>query len=103
VGNGFSQFIVAGANETIKKTQDLINDYTKKSKEVTDQYVKDFGYGTGTIDPLELTDAYKDFVLESAASFLDRTLLTGSDIAQMSMDIINNFADYTLDVKPGLS
>lgn len=102
VGNGFSKFIVAGANETVQKTQDLLKDYQKKSKEFMDQYVKDFGFGTGTLDPLLLTDAYKDFVLESSESFLDRTLLTGSDIAKLSMDFIDNFADYSIKINPAL-
>lgn len=35
---------------------------------------------------------------EPMDTFLTRTLLTGSDIAQMSLDMVSNFVDYTLNL-----
>jgi hypothetical protein len=44
-----------------------------------------------------LTDAGY-IVIESEQSFLQRTLLTGSDISDMTMKMITNFSQMNLEV-----
>jgi hypothetical protein len=43
-----------------------------------------------------VTSAFSVF-WESQTAFLDRTLMTGSDIAEMSLDMLTNFTDLTLN------
>lgn len=100
-GNGYSDYIRAGAMETIQKTEELKKEYESKSQEISDLYAQNFGYGRGVFDPMSLTEA-TSFIMETRASFLDRTLMTGSDVADMSLTMIRDFTDITLSTKlPG--
>lgn len=96
VGNAVSNYMQADAAGIVKRTQDLVEDYEKESKRIAEKYADEFGYGLGTINPLILTDAANDPLGESPSSFLSRTLMTGSDIAQMSMDMLTHYSELTL-------
>ena len=98
VGNGVAGYIRAGAQDTMLKTQKLQDDYETRSKEISDQAEREFGYGRGIIDPLSLTQGGQ-FALEGPGSFLERTLMTGSDVAEMSLSLLSNFADITLSTE----
>jgi hypothetical protein len=97
VGNGISGYIQTSAMQTQAKTQDLIEAYEKQSKEISELFQQNIGYDRGVINPMGLTDAmlFGNFV-ESEQAFLSRTLMTGSDVAEMSLDMLTNFAAYTL-------
>ena len=47
--------------------------------------------GQGVIDPMQFVS------LESLDSFLSRTLMTGSDIADMSLNMVGSYSDMTLN------
>lgn len=98
VGSGVSGYIQAGAMETAQKTAKLQQDYQTKTKEFQDQYESEFGYGRAIIDTLSLTQA-NQFVSESSTAFLERTLMTGSDVAEMSLSLLSNFTDITLSME----
>jgi hypothetical protein len=72
--------------------------YEAELKKIHDMFVKEFGMGDFHFDPMNLTNVNMGGVTESPQSFLDRTLLTGTDIAQMSIDMLHNFTDTTLSV-----
>jgi hypothetical protein len=63
--------------------------------EVKAQYESEFGTGIGYIDPLIFTSTRK-LIIEKSDTFLTRTLMTGSDIAEISLSMINDFTDLTL-------
>lgn len=92
VGNGISQYINVTTQETIAKTERLMQQYNTDSKEIQEKYNEMFGIGTGGV-----IDPYQFISIESLDVFLNRTLLTGSDISDMSMNMITNFTDLTLD------
>jgi hypothetical protein len=99
VGKGVAGYIQAGAMEWMQKTEDLMNEYEKASAAIQKQYIEEFGIGKFAFDPLGLTDVVnvgKDSVGETPQMFLDRTLMTGSDIAGLSLDMISGFANMTL-------
>lgn len=97
-GQGYAGYIQASAQETLQKTQDLLSEYSDKMKEISSAYKELYGEGsTGLIDPLWFTDAAGINGTESLDSFLDRTLMTGSDIANMSIILIERFASITTD------
>lgn len=91
VGNGISKYINAATTDTIRKTEELMEQYNSDSKAIQSKYQEMFGTdGTGSIDPLSFIG------LETLDTFTSRTLMTGSDIAGMSLDMITNFTDSTL-------
>ena len=101
--NGISGYIAASTQGIIQDTQKLIEDYTKESKEITELFAQNIGYGRGIIDPMSLTDTAFGNFLETETQFLLRTLMTGSDIAEMSKDMLTNFSDYTITTNLPLS
>lgn len=93
VGNSISQYINASTADIIRKTEDTLQQYNTDMKAVNQKYEEMFGTaGQGVIDPMQFVG------LESLDSFLSRTQMTGSDIAGMSLDMLSNFADMTLDL-----
>jgi hypothetical protein len=95
VGNVYSKFVYLNAMDTVAATQELVNTYEAESKKISKQYADAFGYGNGIIDPLSLLDS-SNVIVEYADTFLSRTLMTGSDIAQMSLEMPGAFAELTL-------
>lgn len=93
VGNGIGQYINASTADTIRKTEEVLQQYNTDSKAIQSKYQEMFGTdGFGAIDPLSFIG------IESLDCFTNRTLMTGSDIANMSMDMITNFADITTNI-----
>jgi hypothetical protein len=89
----------AGAKEMIQDTQKMVMDYQQQSMELTKLMEQNFS-SNGVIDPLSFTDsASGGYVTESLDSFLSRTLMAGSDISELSMGMITNFADITLSTE----
>lgn len=80
------------------KTQELMEDYTEQSREISDLYEQNIGYGRGVFDPTLLQSASQWYV-ESGETFLSRTLMTGSDIAELSTSMLSNFSELTLTTK----
>lgn len=96
VGNGVAGYMQASAMEVQGKTKDLMDNYKKESSNFAKKYSDMFGEKFG-FDPMQLTG------YESADQFLTRTLMTGTDIADMSMDMVTNFADLTLNLDTNFS
>jgi hypothetical protein len=71
-------------------------------KRIRQAYGAEFGYGGGQIDPLGFV-GNSPVMAESRDTFLTRTLLTGSDIAQLSFDMINDYTELTLTLPPAFS
>jgi hypothetical protein len=96
VGNVASEFMKADAKDIMKKTQETDSVYKKISGEISDLYADTFGSDKGIINPMMLIDMG---LIESRDSFLKRTLMSGSDVAEMSMSMVTDFAEITLSTK----
>jgi len=94
VGNGISAYIQDKATSVIEETQDLVDRAGRQSLEIQNKYLQTFGFEGGVLDPMGIMNA--EISLESPNSFLSRTLMTGSDIADMSLTMLNNFTDISL-------
>jgi hypothetical protein len=92
-------YIQASTAEIMQKTADMMNEHEKAMNDVQKQYIETFGLGAFWFDPNQLTDNNPGGTVEMPQSFLDRTLMTGSDIADMSMNMISDFASLTLEPK----
>jgi uncharacterized protein (DUF2062 family) len=95
---GMGDYIQASTAELLAQTQKVTEDYEKASKDIQQQYIDTFGLGKFWFDPNQLTNNNPGGLVEAPQSFLDRTLMTGSDIADMSLNMVSDFASMTLDV-----
>lgn len=93
VGNGISQYINSSTADIIRQAEKTMQQYNSDMMAVNKRYEEMFGTGgVGVIDPMQFVS------IESLDSFLSRTTMTGSDIAGMSLDMITNFSEMTLDL-----
>lgn len=95
VGGGVAHLIQSGVQDTLAQTQDVLKKYNDQSKSISDLYAQNIGYDNPVIDPMSLTDTGSWYV-EPGDTFLSRTLMTGSDIAELSTSLIGRFSDLTL-------
>ena len=93
VGNGIGQYINASTADIVRKAEQTMQQYNTDMNAINQRYQEMFGTeGMGVIDPMQFVS------IESLDTFLARTSMTGSDIAGMSLDMVSNFADMTLDL-----
>jgi len=78
---------IAGLGENYKDEMDKIAKLTEEIIGLTGE----------PFDPMMLTDVQLQYG-EPSDVFLDRTLLTGSDIAELTHSLIDNFADLSLEL-----
>lgn len=97
VGNGIANYMKASAQDIMVDAQQVVDDYQKQSKQIQELFAQNIGYDRGIVDPLSLTDVSFSNPAETSQQFMMRTLMTGSDIAELSMDMLTNFTMYTLD------
>lgn len=103
-GDGYAQFMQIGVQKINNATQKLLSDYNTASAAIETQTETLLGSGGVdlAINPLALIDVdlpsthSNGFLAEAPASFFSRTLLTGSEIADLSMSFVNNFCDANI-------
>lgn len=100
-GNGIADYMQASVQDTIQDTLQLLKKYEAEAQKVQDAYAQNIGNTGIQLDPMRLTDSVMS-VVESSDSFIGRTLMTGTDIAQLSHSMLNNFASLTLDIKSSM-
>ena len=93
---GYSSYLNAETQGVMEDTQDLVKIYEEKSEEIDRMYTELLGYGNNLLDPMLLVSPSS--IVESPDVFLSRTLMTGSDIAEISIDSVSNFSELTLSV-----
>lgn len=98
VGNGIAGYISASASQKLQQSSKLMEEYEIKSDELSELFAQNLGFGMGVIDPMSLTDIDTGNFVESEQQFLTRTLMTGSDIAELSMGMLTNFSELTLSI-----
>lgn len=96
IGKGISHDIQMKAMKKFEETEALIADYEEQSKRIAELYTKNIGDGQG-IDLIAIQEIASsfDFNYEAPTDFLTRTLMTGTDIAELSQSLIDDFASIT--------
>lgn len=95
-GKGLAQYLQASASEYLGKAQDVLEEYGRQSQVISSAFEENIGFGRGVIDPTTLGDSSWS-LFESQDTFLQRTLMTGSDIAELSNSMISNFTELTIN------
>ena len=88
-----AQYMQASAQQIIADTQSLLEDYKDKATELaamTQQYL-----GSSGIDPTVIAEATRNLV-ESPEDFLSRTLMTGDDIVDITLSLVERFPEPQL-------
>lgn len=98
LAKGVNGYIRASTMGIMEQNQELLEESQKEMDRITAMFNKEFGQGDFHFDPKQLTDVDFNGVFETPSMFLDRTLLTGSDIAEMTLDMLTSFADNTISV-----
>lgn len=101
LGKDISSLVINGKIAGIEeKSQSLQESYNKTMEQIQDSYVTNLGINQG-IDLADLSMMTQPEVpyYETSESFLSRTLLTGSDIAQISKNYVNNYVDLNNQVE----
>ena len=102
--NGLSGYETAMAQLRGEESQSYSNEVTKRIDEINDLY-SELISSSNTIDPMHLMSASEAVQMlrnsETPSVFLSRTLMTGSDIAQATLDLVSDFTNLTL--RPNLS
>lgn len=97
--NALAQGYVSSINAGTAGLATEMQEYSKKSQAEADKiqqaFFKEFGYGNLAINPLMFVQSATIFS-ESSDTFLTRTLLTGSEISEISRDLLYNFAEYSM-------
>lgn len=95
-GRGLATFMEADTNSILKQQQEVIDEYNAKGRDIDKLWQDNLGYGRTEFDPLNFTDSLQqNFIPENRDVFLGRTLLTGSEIADMTNNLLSNFASIT--------
>jgi len=97
VGSAAARAVQAETAEIIRETQELVEKYETEMDRISKAFAENIGYGNGIIDPMQFL-ATNQAIYEKPEEFLQRTLMTGSDIANLSMRMVSNFADISLDL-----
>ena len=98
LANGYSQMVQAQAQEYIQLGMDYAQEYKEQMGDITEQFGNIYGTDTAYLDPTRLISAVGSFdqAMEPVNTFLGRTLLTGSEVADMTHKFISEFASITL-------
>lgn len=84
--------------------QKQIAGYTAEAATVREAYYEHFqnsGVSLNTQSFLQSSEKAMPFMAEALENFLARTMMTGSDIAELSEALISDFADITLETEIG--
>lgn len=100
-GKGVQSFINDDTANLAKQQQEVMDEYNSKGRDIDKLWQENLGFGRIDIDPILLTDQATNtfYPPESSAVFLSRTLLTGSEIADMTSSILSNFASISLSTE----
>lgn len=95
IGNSYSNYIAECSKTVVDKATEYANEYAKKMTQISEAYMALVGDGRNIINPAMLTNAIINRELESPESFLSRTTMTCNELAETSVDMINNFVGIT--------
>lgn len=100
VNTGIQGYVRGEIGEMQEELKGIIKNFESEMGDIEKRTAELLGYSGALINPLMFTEAQDTSMarIESRSSFLDRTLLTGTDIAEISMGMIKEFPRLTLEL-----
>lgn len=96
LSQGYSAYMQGVISNKYQATQQLVEDYQEQSKEISKKYSELIGYSNIAITSINFTGSGQLMQFEPSSTFLKRTLMTGTDIAQTSLDMLTDYVDLNL-------
>lgn len=92
--NAYAEYINVATKDMVTQSMELQAQFESELDKLNEKYAAEFGQN-GILDPSQIADILlaKN---EPPESFLQRTLMVGSDIANLSIDMLHNFTKITL-------
>lgn len=99
VSGAFTKMANSMITDINEELTELGSSYKDEMDSIEKLTLELLGSGANVLDPLKLTEV-DTFAprAESSVSFLSRTLATGSDLAQASLDVVSDFTDLSLQL-----
>jgi hypothetical protein len=97
VSRAYTAWLGADTAELYDEMGNLKTEYENKLEDIQELSDEVLGMTSGIIDPMMFTDAADQFN-ESSDAFLGRTLLTGSEIAELTHNLIEDFPEISLSL-----
>lgn len=107
VSDGANKYLGAEAQDIYGETQTMMDQYNASMKSVSDTYAYVLGSDPAAFNALQLTDDPTavtgiSHTYEPSETFLNRTLMTGTDISELDSALITKFTSLTLDIHQNL-
>ena len=102
LSSGYSAYVQGTIQDMQKDSANLMKEYETRSDEISKLYEQNIGYANNIIDPFMFVDDNRIYA-ESGDTFLTRTLMTGTEIANMSFDMLSGFTELTLTLPTAYS
>jgi hypothetical protein len=98
VSGGYTQYVQASIGQYAKDAESFMQKYQTESRAVSDAFYAEFGNNAGAvISPLTRIDSSSGSSSgETPSSFFSRTLLTGSEIVELTHSMLSDFSKITL-------
>lgn len=93
-GQGYQAYVRGSITDMQNDLVKLQEQTNAELKRVREAFFDQFGYGGGQIDPMMFIGS-SPVIAESRDTFLARTLMTGSDVADMSHEMLNSYVELT--------
>lgn len=94
-GNAYTAMVSADIKAMEAELKEYVSQAGETLDNIKEQYYSEFGHGIGYISPMLFTSD-KRLMVESGDTFLTRTLMTGSDIAELTLSVVNDFTNMSL-------
>lgn len=101
LGEAYGKWQMADTAQIYEQMGTLREEYSEKLEELSTLQSDILGMTGIGFDPMVLTDA-AEHLNERRDTFLSRTLMTGSDIAELSLSMIGEFAQGSLELPQAL-
>ena len=94
-GSAYTSMVSADIRAMEAELKEYVSQSGETLDKIKEQYYSEFGAGIGYFSPLMFTSD-KRLMTESGDTFLTRTLMTGSDIAELTLSVVNDFTNMSL-------
>jgi len=107
IANGYEGYTQGAIAEIGAKMEDNLEEFNERMDKISKMLVELRGNSGLMFDPLKLTDSVRGndasssnggYVTETLDVFIHRTTMTGSDIVDINLALINDFADLSLEL-----
>lgn len=92
---GYAAYVQKSIASMQQSTTEFVDWASEEMRKIEQMFTDILKVGNTYINPLMFTNSANTYV-ESGDSFISRTLMSGSEIAAMSQDMLTNFADLNL-------